>query len=172
MKNNSVLFLEYVQKHWKEDAFFGYQFLNGVNPMLIQRCTALPSNFPVTDDMVFLRGQGTLSDEMKVIVVTLINSGPWNVRSVNICCITCSFNTCNAHIVCMCQIIFYSHHCCKQKGNIYLCDYKRLDGVKANIINGKKQYLMAPLVLLHKTPDDKLMPIAIQVRLKLIFNGS
>ncbi|KAA8577863.1 hypothetical protein FQN60_002442, partial [Etheostoma spectabile] len=63
--------------------------------------------------------------------------------------------------------------CCKRthisddnsgrKGNIFLCDYKRLDGVKANTINGKKQYLMAPLVLLHRTPDDELMPIAIQL---------
>ncbi|XP_069024198.1 hydroperoxide isomerase ALOXE3 [Embiotoca jacksoni] len=106
---------DYVQEHWKEDAFFGYQYLNGVNPMLIRRCTALPPNFPVTDDMVFIRGQCSLADEM-------------------------------------------------EKGNIFLCDYKRLDGLKPNIINGKKQYLMAPLILLHKTPDDKLMPIAIQLK--------
>ncbi|XP_059185720.1 arachidonate 12-lipoxygenase, 12R-type-like [Centropristis striata] len=106
---------EYVQDHWKEDAFFGYQFLNGVNPILIRRCSALPGNFPVTDNMVFLHGQSSLADEMK-------------------------------------------------KGNIFLCDYKRLDGLKTNTINGKKQYLMAPLVLLHKTPDDKLMPIAIQLK--------
>uniref|UniRef100_A0A3B3XBG5 Lipoxygenase domain-containing protein n=1 Tax=Poecilia mexicana TaxID=48701 RepID=A0A3B3XBG5_9TELE len=52
--------------------------------------------------------------------------------------------------------------CC----NIFLCDYKRMDGVKANTINDEKQYLMAPLVLLHKTPDDKLMPIAIQLKQK------
>ncbi|TDG99347.1 hypothetical protein EPR50_G00193140 [Perca flavescens] len=106
---------DYVQEHWKEDAVFGSQYLNGVNPMLIRRCSALPDNFPVTDNMVFLHGQGSLRNEM-------------------------------------------------QKGNIFLCDYKLLDGVKANIVNGKKQYLMAPLVLLHKTPDDKLMPIAIQLK--------
>ncbi|XP_075947439.1 polyunsaturated fatty acid lipoxygenase ALOX15B-like isoform X2 [Anarhichas minor] len=106
---------EYVQKHWKEDAFFGYQFLNGVNPMLIQRCSVLPNNFPVSDDMVSFGGQCSLAGEM-------------------------------------------------EKGNIFLCDYKRLDGLKTNIINGKKQYLMAPLVLLHKTPDDQLMPIAIQLK--------
>ncbi|XP_070835927.1 hydroperoxide isomerase ALOXE3-like [Chaetodon trifascialis] len=106
---------EYVQEHWKEDAFFGYQFLNGVNPMMIRCCKALPSNFPVTDDMVSLQGQCGLAAEMK-------------------------------------------------KGNIFLCDYKLLDGVKPNVINGKKQYLMAPLVLLHKTPDDKMMPIAIQLK--------
>lgn len=95
--------------------FFGYQCLNGVNPRLIQRCSALPSNFPVTNDMVFLRGGSCLTEEM-------------------------------------------------QKGNIFLCDYKILDGVKPNIINGKKQYVMAPLVLLHKTPDNQLTPIAIQLK--------
>uniref|UniRef100_A0A3Q1ITS4 Arachidonate 15-lipoxygenase type B n=1 Tax=Anabas testudineus TaxID=64144 RepID=A0A3Q1ITS4_ANATE len=106
---------DYVQKHWKEDAFFGYQFLNGVNPMLIRRCSVLPSNFPVTNDMVFPKHQFNLEDEMK-------------------------------------------------NGNIFLCDYKRLDGVETRLINGKKQYLMAPLVLLHKTPNEKLMPIAIQLK--------
>ncbi|XP_078022370.1 polyunsaturated fatty acid lipoxygenase ALOX15B-like isoform X2 [Epinephelus lanceolatus] len=106
---------DYVQEHWKEDAFFAYQFLNGVNPILIRRCSALPDNFPVTDDMVFPSGHFSLENEM-------------------------------------------------EKGNIFLCDYKRLDGLKANTINGKQQYLMAPLVLLHKTPDDKLMSIAIQLK--------
>ncbi|KAM7419363.1 hypothetical protein PAMA_016473 [Pampus argenteus] len=106
---------DYVQQHWKDDDFFGYQYLNGVNPILIQRCTALPDNFPVTDDMVFLHGQCSLKSEMK-------------------------------------------------KGNIFLCDYKRLDGVKTNTIDGKKQYLVAPLVLLQKRPDDELVPIAIQLK--------
>ncbi|XP_035992938.1 polyunsaturated fatty acid lipoxygenase ALOX15B-like [Fundulus heteroclitus] len=108
---------DYVQEHWKEDAFFGYQFLNGLNPMLIRRCDVLPDNFPVTDAMVFPDCRCCLVEEMR-------------------------------------------------KGNIFLCDYKQLDGVKTNIINGKKQYLVAPLVLLHKTPDDKLMPIAIQLKQK------
>uniref|UniRef100_A0A8C9ZDH5 Uncharacterized protein n=1 Tax=Sander lucioperca TaxID=283035 RepID=A0A8C9ZDH5_SANLU len=106
---------DYVHKHWKEDAFFGYQYLNGVNPMLIRRCSALPDNFPVADDMVFLHDQGSLRKEM-------------------------------------------------ERGKIFLCDYKLLDGVKANTINLKKQFLMAPLILLHETPDDKLMPIAIQLK--------
>uniref|UniRef100_A0A8C4ZNC8 Arachidonate 15-lipoxygenase B-like n=1 Tax=Gadus morhua TaxID=8049 RepID=A0A8C4ZNC8_GADMO len=111
-----LLFVEYVQQNWMKDSLFGYQFLNGVNPMVIRRCSVLPENFPVTDQMVFLDGGKSLAEEM-------------------------------------------------QNGNIFLCDYKLLDGLKANEVNGKQQYLMAPLVLLHKTPKkDQLMPIAIQLK--------
>ncbi|XP_017292068.1 polyunsaturated fatty acid lipoxygenase ALOX8 isoform X2 [Kryptolebias marmoratus] len=106
---------DYVHAHWKEDAFFGYQFLNGIHPMMIQRCETLPPNFPVSDQMVFSNSPLHLGDEMK-------------------------------------------------NGNIFLCDYKILDGVKANIINKKQQYVVAPLVLLHKTPENQMMPIAIQLQ--------
>lgn len=64
--NSLTLCPEYVQYHWKEDSFFGYQFLNGVNPMLIRRCSSLPGNFPVTDEMVFSGGQVRLKEEMEV----------------------------------------------------------------------------------------------------------
>lgn len=57
---------EYVQDHWKEDSFFGYQVLNGVNPMLVRRCSALPGNLPVTDEMVFSGGRFTLEGELQV----------------------------------------------------------------------------------------------------------
>ncbi|KAF7642762.1 hypothetical protein LDENG_00251090, partial [Lucifuga dentata] len=105
---------KYTQEHWRDNDFFVYQFLNGVNPILIRHCSELPQNFPVTEDMISLQGQASLADEMK-------------------------------------------------RGNIFLCDYKLLDGVQTNVINGKKQYLVAPL---HKTPDDKLMPVAIQLKQK------
>lgn len=65
---NSAFFPDYVQRHWKDNAFFGYQYLNGVNPILIQRCTALPDNLPVTDAMVPLRGGRSLSEEMQVFL--------------------------------------------------------------------------------------------------------
>uniref|UniRef100_A0A3P9MEZ7 Arachidonate 8S-lipoxygenase n=1 Tax=Oryzias latipes TaxID=8090 RepID=A0A3P9MEZ7_ORYLA len=106
---------DYAMKHWREDAFFGYQFLNGVNPMMIQRCKTLPSKFPVPLDMNVSKSQLTLRTEM-------------------------------------------------MKGNIFLCDYNILDGVETNTINGRKQFLAAPLVLLHKNEDDEMMPIAIQLK--------
>uniref|UniRef100_A0A3P9HBU6 Lipoxygenase domain-containing protein n=1 Tax=Oryzias latipes TaxID=8090 RepID=A0A3P9HBU6_ORYLA len=107
----------FVMKHWREDAFFGYQFLNGVNPMMIRRCKTLLSKFPVPLDMNFSKSQLTLRNEM-------------------------------------------------MKGNIFLCDYNILDGVETNTINGRKQFLAAPLVLLHKNEDDEMMPIAIQLKQK------
>uniref|UniRef100_A0AAY5KYG7 Uncharacterized protein n=1 Tax=Esox lucius TaxID=8010 RepID=A0AAY5KYG7_ESOLU len=107
---------EYIEKNWKNDEFFGYQFLNGMNPMMINCCTKLPDNFPVTEDMVKASlSEKSLEEEM-------------------------------------------------QDGNIFLVDYKRLQGVTANMINGKQHCLAAPLCLLYMTPEEKLMPIAIQLK--------
>ncbi|XP_062398077.1 hydroperoxide isomerase ALOXE3-like [Sardina pilchardus] len=107
--------IEYVEDHWDEDEFFGYQFLNGLNPMLIQRCSELPENFPVTEEMVKgLLGEYTLEAEIA-------------------------------------------------KGNIFLCDYKMLDGLVGNVVAGRQQYLTAPLVLLYCNPQGKMLPIAIQL---------
>uniref|UniRef100_A0A4W5QI33 Lipoxygenase domain-containing protein n=1 Tax=Hucho hucho TaxID=62062 RepID=A0A4W5QI33_9TELE len=103
-------------ENWKEDTFFGYQLLNGLNPMMIHRCSKLPENFPVTEDMVKASLFGkNLEAEI-------------------------------------------------QKGNIFLVDYKRLHGVTANVIHGKQHFLAAPLCLLYMTPEDKLIPIAIQLK--------
>ncbi|XP_035992941.1 polyunsaturated fatty acid lipoxygenase ALOX15B-like [Fundulus heteroclitus] len=114
---SSYKILDKVKENWRKDEFFGYQFLNGLNPMLIKCIKALPDNFHVTDDMISHYCNGNLDDEIK-------------------------------------------------KGNIFLCDYKLLDGVQTEEINKKKQYLAAPLVLLYKTPEDTLVPIAIQLKQK------
>uniref|UniRef100_A0A8C2ZFX0 Uncharacterized protein n=1 Tax=Cyclopterus lumpus TaxID=8103 RepID=A0A8C2ZFX0_CYCLU len=60
---------EYVSEHWKEDDFYGFQFLNGLNPKVIKRCSELPPNFPVTEEMVkpFLEEGSSLQEEVKII---------------------------------------------------------------------------------------------------------
>ncbi|XP_068832786.1 polyunsaturated fatty acid lipoxygenase ALOX15B-like isoform X3 [Capricornis sumatraensis] len=69
--------VEYVFEHWQEDAFFAYQFLNGLNPVLIRRCHHLPKNFPVTDAMVApVLGPGTsLQAELKKGSLFLVDYG-------------------------------------------------------------------------------------------------
>ena len=53
---------------WTSDAEFGRQILNGTNCIIVQRCTKLPPNFPVTQEMVkrSLVRSGDLIKEMEV----------------------------------------------------------------------------------------------------------
>ena len=55
-------------QHWKEDFMFGYQYLNGCNPVIIQKCHKIPDKFPVSHDMVkdYLEREITLEEEVKV----------------------------------------------------------------------------------------------------------
>ena len=53
---------------WTRDEEFGRQILNGVNPVVIEKCTQLPPNFPVAANLIeesLVRGL-SLEDEMKV----------------------------------------------------------------------------------------------------------
>ncbi|XP_041815313.1 hydroperoxide isomerase ALOXE3-like [Chelmon rostratus] len=110
---------DYVAEHWKEDDFFGYQFLNAVNPNVIKRCSVLPSNFPVTEQMVkpFLEKGSSLKREM-------------------------------------------------EKGNILLCDFKRMDGMPVKGNNDEPLHATPGLCLFYMNPENKLMPIAIQLHQK------
>ncbi|XP_028252886.1 hydroperoxide isomerase ALOXE3-like [Parambassis ranga] len=108
---------EYVAEHWKEDDFFGFQFLNSTNPNVIKRCSELPPNFPVTEEMVqpFLEEGSSLKNEM-------------------------------------------------EKGNIFIRDQKVMDGIPSRICNGESLPFTAGLCLFYMNPENKLMPIAIQLQ--------
>ena len=58
-----------------------------------------------------------------------------------------------------------------QRGNIFLADYWILADVPVQCLNGRQQYLAAPLCLLWLNPQGALMPLAIQVSLGRGFWG-
>ncbi|XP_026859202.2 polyunsaturated fatty acid lipoxygenase ALOX15B isoform X1 [Electrophorus electricus] len=72
-KDNAVA--KYVQAHWKEDTFFGYQCLNGCNPLQIRQIHSLPANLPVTTEMVmdFLPQGSSLEQEMEKGAIFLLD---------------------------------------------------------------------------------------------------
>ncbi|XP_036912606.1 polyunsaturated fatty acid 5-lipoxygenase isoform X1 [Sturnira hondurensis] len=108
---------ERVMNHWQEDLMFGYQFLNGCNPVLIQRCTKLPEKLPVTTEMVECSLERQLTLEQEV-----------------------------------------------EQGNIFIVDFKLLDGIDANKTDPcTLQFLAAPICLLYKNQANKIVPIAIQL---------
>ncbi|XP_055971116.1 polyunsaturated fatty acid (12S)/(13S)-lipoxygenase, epidermal-type-like [Sorex fumeus] len=48
---------ERVRDSWKDDTLFGYQFLNGANPMLLRRSTCLPARLVIPPEMEDLKFQ-------------------------------------------------------------------------------------------------------------------
>ena len=71
---------------WKDDVEFGWQMLNGVNPVVIEKAVSLPSNFHVTDEEVgqYLEPGKTLDDEMKVLNLALAQKSIPVVRQISI----------------------------------------------------------------------------------------
>ena len=61
-------FRSYEFSRWTSDVEFGRQILNGVNPVVVRKCEALPAKFPVTDEMVrgSLNRGLTLQQEIEV----------------------------------------------------------------------------------------------------------
>uniref|UniRef100_A0A8B9Z038 arachidonate 12-lipoxygenase n=1 Tax=Bos mutus grunniens TaxID=30521 RepID=A0A8B9Z038_BOSMU len=55
--SSHLMSLERVRNCWKDDALFGYQFLNGANPMLLRRSTSLPSRLLLPPEMEDLKTQ-------------------------------------------------------------------------------------------------------------------
>ncbi|KAF4077390.1 hypothetical protein AMELA_G00207560 [Ameiurus melas] len=72
-KDNTVA--KYVQAHWKEDTFFGYQCLNGCNPLIIRQIRCLPSNLAVTSEMLkdFLPEGSSLEQELERGTIFLLD---------------------------------------------------------------------------------------------------
>ncbi|KAJ1084522.1 hypothetical protein NDU88_004669 [Pleurodeles waltl] len=50
-----------------------------------------------------------------------------------------------------------------QSGKIFITDYEILEGIPANVLDDHQQYLAAPLCLFHLTPQDEMIPLAIQI---------
>ncbi|XP_037350223.1 polyunsaturated fatty acid lipoxygenase ALOX15B-like isoform X2 [Talpa occidentalis] len=50
-----------------------------------------------------------------------------------------------------------------EKGSLYLVDHAILSGLRPSIINGRPQFVAAPLTLLHQCPGGPLLPLAIQL---------
>ncbi|XP_043861350.1 polyunsaturated fatty acid lipoxygenase ALOX12-like isoform X4 [Dromiciops gliroides] len=55
-RNKSAL-SERVRQSWKDDDFFGYQFLNGINPTLLRRSTSLPTRLVIPPGTEGLQAQ-------------------------------------------------------------------------------------------------------------------
>ncbi|XP_070700224.1 polyunsaturated fatty acid lipoxygenase ALOX15B [Pempheris klunzingeri] len=65
----------FVQAHWMDDWYFGYQSLNGCNPLLLRQIRLLPPNLSVTADTLrpFLPEGSSLEEELQKGAVYLLD---------------------------------------------------------------------------------------------------
>ncbi|XP_036380637.1 polyunsaturated fatty acid lipoxygenase ALOX15B [Megalops cyprinoides] len=66
---------KYVQAHWSEDSFFGYQCLNGCNPLMVRQIRHVPPNMAVSSSMLrpFLPEGSSLEQEMEQGTIFLLD---------------------------------------------------------------------------------------------------
>ncbi|KAL0993737.1 hypothetical protein UPYG_G00112960 [Umbra pygmaea] len=66
---------KFVQAHWREDWFFGYQCLNGCNPFMVRQIRFLPPNFSITSEMLrpFLSDASSLELELERGTIFLLD---------------------------------------------------------------------------------------------------
>uniref|UniRef100_A0A8B9HUS9 Arachidonate 15-lipoxygenase B-like n=1 Tax=Astyanax mexicanus TaxID=7994 RepID=A0A8B9HUS9_ASTMX len=83
-KDNAIA--KYVRAHWKDDTFFGYQCLNGCNPLQIRKIHHLPPNLQLTSEMLrdFLPVGSSLEQEMERGAIFLLDYGILDQLPANI----------------------------------------------------------------------------------------
>ncbi|XP_066544289.1 arachidonate 12-lipoxygenase, 12R-type [Amia ocellicauda] len=74
LKFKSTNTADYVMENWEKDSFFGYQYLNGSNPILIKLCKEIPQNFPVSKETIntFLQSKN-LDTEIKANNIYMVD---------------------------------------------------------------------------------------------------
>lgn len=136
-----VIIPEYVKEHWKEDDFYGCQFLNAVNPKVIKKCTKLLTNFSA-------EGNGGMEDKWLGMgnnlcfwskLVCLKMYWYWNEKSL--------VSIALFYYVPVIALIVLPI----KKGNIFLYDQK-MDGTPARLYDGEP--LLYSVLLEPKKQND------------------
>ncbi|XP_037595623.1 polyunsaturated fatty acid lipoxygenase ALOX12-like [Cebus imitator] len=85
-----------VRHFWKEDAFFGYQFLSGANPMLLRHSSSLPAHLVLPAGMEDLKTQ--LEKELQVLLGFLCPSSIPAAPTTSVTPISLLFASFSSHL--------------------------------------------------------------------------